>query len=48
MWTERAGVRMTATFHPAALLRNAEYRAPAIEDLILIRQEAEALGARVQ
>lgn len=47
-WTERAGVRMTATFHPAALLRNAEYRAPTIEDLILIRQEAEALGARIQ
>ena len=44
-FVERGGVKLTAIYHPAALLRNADYRAPAMEDLILIRQEALALKA---
>ena len=32
-WFERGGVQMTATFHPAALLRDVSKRPDAFEDL---------------
>ena len=36
-WMERNGIRMMATFHPAALLRNPAYKRPTWEDFKMIR-----------
>lgn len=42
-WFHRHGIRIMATFHPAALLRNEEYKRPAWEDFKLIRDEFKKL-----
>lgn len=42
-WVERAGVRMTAVYHPAALLRNPALKPAALADFIKIKQEVDAL-----
>ncbi|MEN6349804.1 MAG: uracil-DNA glycosylase [Syntrophomonas sp.] len=38
-WFSRQGIKIIATFHPAALLRNESYKRPAWEDFKLIRDE---------
>lgn len=38
-WYTRQGIKIMAVFHPAALLRNAEYKRPTWEDFKLIRDE---------
>ena len=38
-WFAREGIKIVATFHPAALLRNPSYKRPAWEDFKLIRDE---------
>ncbi len=38
-WLIRNGVKIMATYHPAALLRNPAYKRPAWEDFKLIRDE---------
>lgn len=38
-WFSRQGIKIIATFHPAALLRNESYKKPAWEDFKLIRDE---------
>lgn len=38
-WFSRQGIKIMATFHPAALLRNESYKRPAWEDFKLIRDE---------
>ncbi len=42
-WFSRHGIRMMATFHPAALLRNEDYKRPTWEDFKLIRDEFKKL-----
>jgi len=39
IWLNRAGIKIMPTFHPAALLRNPEYKRPVWEDFKLIRDE---------
>lgn len=43
-WFIRQGIKMMAVFHPAALLRNAQYKRPTWEDFKLIRDEYKALN----
>ncbi len=43
-WFAREGIKMMGTFHPAALLRNPNYKRPAWEDFKLIRDEYQKLG----
>lgn len=45
-WFERAGVQMTATYHPAALLRDPAKRPEAFEDLKSIQAKIRALCSR--
>ena len=42
-WYERAGVKLMATYHPAALLRNESYKRPVWEDFKQIRDEHRRL-----
>ena len=46
-WLTRNGVKIMATYHPAALLRNPSYKRPAWEDFKLIRDEYKQLTGRV-
>ena len=39
IWLNRAGIKIMPTFHPAALLRNPQYKRPVWEDFKLIRDE---------
>jgi len=43
-WFNRDGVKLMATFHPAALLRNPNYKRPAWEDFKLIRDEYKVIS----
>ncbi|MEG2119952.1 MAG: uracil-DNA glycosylase [Pseudoflavonifractor sp.] len=45
-WTEKAGVQMTALYHPAALLRDPRRRPETFEDLKGIQAKVRALCAR--
>ncbi|NLB52517.1 MAG: uracil-DNA glycosylase [Syntrophomonadaceae bacterium] len=38
-WFHRGGIKIMAVFHPAALLRNSDYKRPTWEDFKLIRDE---------
>ncbi len=38
-WVEKAGVQMTAMYHPAALLRNPNWRPAAFEDLKALQKK---------
>ncbi len=38
-WLQRQGIRIMATYHPAALLRNPSYKRPAWQDFQIIRDE---------
>ncbi|MDI6605415.1 MAG: uracil-DNA glycosylase [Thermoanaerobacteraceae bacterium] len=42
-WTERKGVKIIATYHPAALLRDPEKKKPAWEDFKEIKAQLEKL-----
>jgi len=42
-WFTRNGIKIIATYHPAALLRNESYKRPAWEDFKLIRDEYKRL-----
>lgn len=42
-WFARQGIKIMATFHPAALLRNQSYKRPTWEDFKLIRDEYKSL-----
>ncbi|NMC27427.1 MAG: uracil-DNA glycosylase [Syntrophomonadaceae bacterium] len=42
-WFIRKGIKIMATYHPAALLRNESYKRPAWEDFKLIRDEYKRL-----
>ena len=47
IWYERKGFYLTATFHPAALLRNEALKKDAYRDLLSIREKYDALcGAK--
>lgn len=39
IWLNRTGIKIMPTYHPAALLRNPEYKRPVWEDFKLIRDE---------
>ena len=43
-WFIRNGIKMIATYHPAALLRNESYKRPTWEDFKLIRDEYRQLN----
>ncbi len=43
-WFTRYDIRIMATFHPAALLRNEEYKRPTWEDFKLIRDEFKKIS----
>ncbi|MEG1858636.1 MAG: uracil-DNA glycosylase [Pseudoflavonifractor sp.] len=45
-WTEKAGVQMTALYHPAALLRDPRRRPETFEDLKGIQAKVRTLCAR--
>lgn len=45
-WFARAGIRIMATYHPAALLRNPDYKRPVWEDFKLIRDEYRGTGGQ--
>ena len=45
-WIGRAGVRMTAVYHPAALLRNPSLKGAALTDFLKIKEEADALASK--
>ncbi|MCQ2447734.1 MAG: uracil-DNA glycosylase, partial [Oscillibacter sp.] len=45
-WFERGGVQMTATYHPAALLRDDAKRPESFEDLKSIQAKARELCLR--
>lgn len=45
-WFQRSGIKIIATYHPAALLRNESYKRPAWEDFKLIRDEYRQLAAQ--
>lgn len=42
-WFQRQGIKIMATFHPAALLRNESYKRPTWEDFKKIRDEYQRL-----
>lgn len=42
-WLQRQGIKIMATFHPAALLRNEGYKRPTWEDFKKIRDEYQRL-----
>lgn len=42
-WFKRHDIRITATYHPAALLRNEDYKRPVWEDFKVIRDEYKKL-----
>jgi len=46
-WFMRNGIKIMATYHPAALLRNESYKRPAWEDFKLIRDEYQRLQSGV-
>lgn len=46
LFTEKGGVLMTATPHPAALLRNPNNKPSAFEDFIRLREKMDELGIR--
>jgi len=43
-WIEKAGIRMTAVYHPAALLRNPTLKMDTLRDLYSIEEELKKLG----
>ena len=45
-WIDRAGIRMTAVYHPAALLRNPSLKGAALTDFLKIKEEADALASK--
>ena len=45
-WFIRNGVKIMASYHPAALLRNESYKRPTWEDFKLIRDEYKSLKAQ--
>lgn len=45
-WFIRENIKMIASYHPAALLRNENYKRPAWEDFKLIREEYKRLPGR--
>jgi DNA polymerase len=45
-WFMRNGIKIMATYHPAALLRNESYKRPAWEDFKLIRDEYKKLTGK--
>ena len=45
-WTERGGVRMMATYHPSALLRDPSRRPDAFQDLKVLEREIRAVCQR--
>lgn len=46
-WFTRNGIMIMATYHPAALLRNEQYKRPTWEDFKLIRDEYKKLTGSV-
>ncbi|MDO4539832.1 MAG: uracil-DNA glycosylase [Syntrophomonadaceae bacterium] len=44
-WYERSGIKIMATYHPAALLRTESYKRPTWEDFKIIRDEYKRLRA---
>lgn len=40
------GIKVVSTYHPAALLRNADYKRPTWEDMLLARRIYDQLGGR--
>lgn len=42
-WTDRTGCKLTAIFHPAALLRNPNLKGDTLDDLFRIKAEADVL-----
>ncbi|HNX29827.1 MAG TPA: uracil-DNA glycosylase [Syntrophomonadaceae bacterium] len=46
IWLTRAGIKIMPTFHPAAVLRNPEYKRPVWEDFKLIRDEYKKIQGR--
>lgn len=44
-WTERAGVWMTAIYHPSALLRDVSKRPETFDDLLSIREKLKEVDA---
>lgn len=46
-WTERAGVWMTAIYHPSALLRDVSKRPETFDDLLSIREKLKEVGAKI-
>jgi uracil-DNA glycosylase len=47
-WFTRNGIMIMATYHPAALLRNEQYKRPTWEDFKLIRDEYKKLTGSVK
>ena len=45
-WVEKAGVQMTAMYHPAALLRNPSWRPAAFEDLKSLQAKMKEICTR--
>ena len=45
-WFEKAGVQMTALFHPAAILRDPRRRPETFEDLKRIQQKIQEICVR--
>ena len=45
-WVEKAGVQMTAMYHPAALLRNPGWRPAAFEDLKSLQAKIKEICTR--
>ena len=45
-WFERGGVRMMATYHPSALLRDPSRRPEAFDDLKSLEREIRAVCVR--
>ena len=46
-WTERAGVWMTAIYHPSALLRDVSKRPETFDDLLYIREKLKEVDAKI-
>ena len=47
-WTEKNGVLMMGTFHPASLLRNPAQKPAALEDFMKIRDKIAELKIKVK
>lgn len=47
-WIERKGVKIIATFHPAALLRDPDKMEPTLEDFKLIKEELDIINKVAQ